>query len=130
GQFFPPNINSLEQLLEYLAQQMAAMDSLMQSLSSEQRNQLQDMMDSMLRDDRLKWELAQLAANLQELMPYEGQRYPFSGDQPVTLQEAMRMMDQLQQMEELEQQLQNARFDDNVDSLDPQKVAELLGAEE
>ena len=130
GQFFPPNINSLDELLEYLAQQMAAMDSLMQSMSPDQRRQLQDMMDAMLRDDRLKWELAQLAANLQELMPYEGQRYPFSGDQPVTLQEAMRLMDQLQQMEQLEQQLQTARLDNNIDSIDPQKVDDLLGAEE
>ena len=88
------------------------------------------MMDAMLRDDRLKWELAQLAANMQELMPYDGQRYQFSGDEPVTLSEAMRMMDQLQQMEQLEQQLQNARFDDNVGDLNPEKVAELLGAEE
>jgi uncharacterized protein with von Willebrand factor type A (vWA) domain len=130
GQFFPPNINSLEELMEYLQQQMAAMDSLMQSMSPGQRQELQDMMDAMLRDDRLKWELAQLAANMQELMPYDGQRYQFSGDEPVTLSEAMRMMDQLQQMEQLEQQLQNARFDDNVGDLNPEKVAELLGAEE
>jgi uncharacterized protein with von Willebrand factor type A (vWA) domain len=130
GQFFPPNINSLDELMEYLQQQMAAMDSLMQSMSPGQRQELQDMMDAMLRDDRLKWELAQLAANMQELMPYDGQRYPFSGDEPVTLSEAMRMMDQLQQMEQLEQQLQNARFDDNVGDLNPEKVAELLGAEE
>src|SRR5262245_19585624 len=40
GQFFPPNVNSLDELLEYLAQQMAAMDSLMQSMSSDQRRQL------------------------------------------------------------------------------------------
>jgi uncharacterized protein with von Willebrand factor type A (vWA) domain len=130
GQFFPPNINSLDELMEYLQQQMAAMDSLLQSMSPGQRQELQDMMDAMLRDDRLKWELAQLAANMQELMPYDGQRYQFSGDEPVTLSEAMRMMDQLQQMEQLEQQLQNARFDDNVGDLNPEKVAELLGAEE
>ena len=30
----------------------------------------------------------------------------------------------------MEQQLQNARFEDNVDSLDPDRVAELLGPEE
>ncbi len=130
GQFFPPNIDSLEALMEYLQQQMAAMDSLMQSMSPGQRQELQDMMDAMLRDDRLKWELAQLAANMQELMPYDGQRYQFSGDEPVTMSEAMRMMDQLRQMEQLEQQLQNARFDDNVNQIDPEKVAELLGAEE
>src|SRR5205085_3353954 len=55
GQFFPPNINSLDELMQYLQQQMAAMDSLMQSMSPGQRQQLQDMMEAMLRDDRLRW---------------------------------------------------------------------------
>ena len=130
GQFFPPDINSLDELLEYLARQMAAMDSLMQSMSGEQRGQLQDMMDAMLRDDRLKWELAQLAANLQELMPYDGQRYPFSGDEPVSLGEALRLMDRLQQMEQLEQQLQTGRLTDELDNIDPAQVADLVGPEE
>ena len=129
GQFFPPNINSWNNCWSTCPAD-AAMDSLMQSMSPEQRARVAG------HDGRAccattgcKWELAQLAANLQELMPYEGQRYPFSGDEPVTLSEAMRMMDQLQQMEQLEQQLQNARFDgNNVDNIDPHKVAELLGA--
>ena len=34
GHYFPPNIENLDQLLEHLAQQMQAMDSLMQSMSA------------------------------------------------------------------------------------------------
>ena len=64
------------------------------------------------------------------MMPTEGQRYPFSGDDPVTLQQAMSMMEQLQQMEELEGQLDAARYGNGVDNIDAEKMADLVGAEE
>ena len=83
-----------------------------------------------MRDEQLQAEMAQLAMNLQALMPTEGERYPFSGDEPVTLSEAMRMMEQLQQMEELERQLEGARYGSGVDEIDAEKMSELVGAEE
>jgi uncharacterized protein with von Willebrand factor type A (vWA) domain len=130
GHFFPPNIENLDQLLEHLAQQMQAMESLMESMSPEQRGELESLMEGLMRDEQMQAELAQLAANLQYLMPTEGQRYPFSGDEPVTLSEAMRMMEQLQQMEELEKQLEAARYSNNIDNIDAQKMDELVGGEE
>jgi uncharacterized protein with von Willebrand factor type A (vWA) domain len=130
GHYFPPNIQNLDQLLEHLAQQMQAMDSLMQSMSPEQRSELESLMDGLMRDEQLQAEMAQLAMNLQALMPTEGERYPFSGDEPVTLSEAMRMMEQLQQMEELERQLEGARYGAGVDEIDAEKMSELVGAEE
>ena len=130
GHFFPKDIENLDQLMEHLAAQMQAMDSLMQSMSGEQRSELQELMSSLMRDEQLQAELAQLAANMQSLMPTEGQRYPFSGDDPVTLQQAMNMMEQLQQMEELEGQLDAARYGSGVDNIDAEKMAELVGAEE
>jgi len=130
GHFFPKDIENLDQLMEHMAAQMQAMDSLMQSMSGEQRSELQDLMSSLLRDEQLQAELSQLAANMQSLMPTEGQRYPFSGDDPVTLQQAMSMMEQLQQMEELEGQLDAARYGSGVDNIDAEKMADLVGAEE
>ena len=41
----------------------------MRSMTPEQRAELQSMMDALLRDDRLRWDLAQLAANLDQLLP-------------------------------------------------------------
>jgi uncharacterized protein with von Willebrand factor type A (vWA) domain len=130
GHYFPKGIENLDQLMEYLAQQMQAMESLMQSMSAEQRAELESLMEGLMQDEQLQAEMAELAANLQGMMPYEGERYPFSGDEPVTLSEAMRMMEQLQEMEELEKQLDAARYGNNVDNIDAQKMSELVGAEE
>ena len=60
------------------------MQSLLRSLTPEQRAELESMTDALLRDDRLRWDLAQLAANLDALMPEGlGDRYRFGGDQPL-----------------------------------------------
>src|ERR671930_255665 len=111
---------------------MQAMASLMQSMSPEMRQQLQDMMDSLIGDDRLRADLMRLAANLSQVLPFEdmeGQRYPFSGDQPLTLMEAMAMMERMQSMNELEAQMQSAQSGQGIDAIDPQKVRDLVDEE-
>ena len=60
GRFFP-GAQTLDDIIEQLAERMAAMQSLLRSMSPEQRAELQSMMDALLRDDRLRWDLAQLA---------------------------------------------------------------------
>jgi uncharacterized protein with von Willebrand factor type A (vWA) domain len=125
GDFFP-GVNSLEELMQQLAQRQSQMQSLMDSMSGEQRGQLQGMLDSLFQDDRLKWDLARLAANLQQMMPGRPGRYPFSGDDPLSLQDALQMMQQLQQMDQLERQLRQAR-DGRLDSLDPSLAEQVLG---
>ena len=64
-----PGARSLDDIVEQLAQRMAAMQSLMASMSAQQRDELQSMMDALLRDDRLRWDLAQLASTLDQLLP-------------------------------------------------------------
>ena len=82
------------------------MQSLMQSLSTDQRQELQDMMDALLRDDRLRWDLAQLAATLDALLPDGlGQRYDFQGGEQLTLQGALAQLGRLNQMDELARQM-------------------------
>jgi len=131
GQFFPPGINSLEELVEHLQRRAAQMQSLLNSLTPEMRQSLQDMMNSLLKDDRLKWDLMQLAANLERLMPtrqFQG-RYPFRGDESLTLEEAMKLMDRLQELGQLEKQLRQARDADALADVDAEKVRGLLGDE-
>lgn len=130
GDMFPPGINSLEQLVEYLQRRMAQMQSLLDSMSPEQRQSLQDLMDSLLRDDRLKWDLAQLAANLEQIMPMRDlrNRYPFRGDESLTLGEALKMMERLQDIDQMEKQLRRAQYGGtNLDQIDPEKLRDLLG---
>src|SRR5215469_2105055 len=67
GHLFPPGIETLDQLLEHLQRQMAQMNSLMQSLSPQARDELRRMMDELLQDDSLRLELARLGATMQQL---------------------------------------------------------------
>src|SRR5262250_3322768 len=131
GQNFP-GVDSLDQLLEQMGKQMAQMQSLMQSLTPGQRQQLQEMMQSLFaRDERLEAEMAQLAMNLEELLPMDSLRrpYDFKGDENMTLQEAMRVMEELQQMDQLERELRRARDPGDLDDINRADVERLLGEE-
>jgi uncharacterized protein with von Willebrand factor type A (vWA) domain len=133
GDFFPPGINSLDDLIKHMQRQMAQMQSLMNSMSPEQRRQLESLMNSMLQDDRLRLDLARLAANLEQLYPMRnpmGQRYPFQGDESLGLGEAMDLMSRLQEMDMLEKDLKDVQYGNKgLGQLDPDKVRELMGDE-
>jgi uncharacterized protein with von Willebrand factor type A (vWA) domain len=129
GHFFPPGIETLDQLLEHLQRQMAQMNSLMQSLSPQARDELRRMMDELLQDDSLRLELARLGAMMQQLMPPSEltERYPFFGDEPLSMQAAMGLMEQLQHMDRLESQLERGSF--RLDDVDRGLLEQTLGPE-
>ncbi len=132
GHHFPPGIDSLEQLLEHLQQQMQRMENMLNSMSPQQRSQLQNAMQSLMRDEGLRNEIAELAAHLEGMMPPQNARqYRFSGDpdDSLSMSEAMQVMGQLEELEKLEHDLNAARRGDGVDNVDSQKVGELLGPE-
>ncbi|HEY6285109.1 MAG TPA: VWA domain-containing protein [Ktedonobacteraceae bacterium] len=131
GEYFP-GVNSLDDLIEQMQQQMAAMQGIMDNLSPEQRQELQDLMEQLMGDDRIRVDMMELAMNLEALAPMEEMRtrFPFRGDESLPLNEAMRMMNRLQQMEGLEDQIQEARRLDNLEAIDSDKVKDLLGNEE
>src|SRR5216117_1202621 len=131
GQNFP-GVESLDQLLDQIAQQTARMQSLMESMSPEQRRQLQEMMSSLfMKDERLEAEMAQFAMHLDELGVTEvlRRRYDFRGDDELTMREAMKLMDEMQEMEQLESQLRRAQTPNDLEKIDPAEVERLLGEE-
>jgi uncharacterized protein with von Willebrand factor type A (vWA) domain len=132
GHFFGPDLNSLDDLLERLQQQMGAMRQLMQSMSAEQQSELQGLMQAALRDDGLRQEMNRLGENLGAMMPPEQwQRgYQFSGDESLTLEQAMRLMDRLGEYDDLESQFRDVRDWDDLAALDDDKIRDLLGEEE
>jgi uncharacterized protein with von Willebrand factor type A (vWA) domain len=128
GELFP-GAESLEQLVDQLQKQMAQMQSLLDSMSPSQRRQLQEMMDAALQDPELREELGELAMNLEELSPMGDmrQRYSFRGDQPVSLQEAMKLMEDMQGLDELERDLREAEDTADLDTVDVDELRRLLG---
>jgi uncharacterized protein with von Willebrand factor type A (vWA) domain len=131
GEYFS-GVNSLDDLIEQMQQQMAAMQGIMDNLSPEQRQELQDLMEQLMGDDRIRVDLMELAQNLEAVAPMEGMRtrFNFRGNESLPFNEAMRMMSRLQQMEGLEDQFNEARRMDNLEAIDSEKVKELLGDDE
>ena len=69
GDFFPENPQSLDELLEQLAQRMAAMQAMLNSMTPEQRAQLQALADQLLGDMDLRWQMDQLGGHLRQQFP-------------------------------------------------------------
>ncbi|HSH21745.1 MAG TPA: hypothetical protein VK992_03895 [Candidatus Caenarcaniphilales bacterium] len=126
GGFFP-GARTLDDIIEQLAQRMAAMQSLMSSLSADQRQELQDLLDSLLRDDRLRWDLAQLAGTLDQLLPDGlGQRFDFQGPESLSLEGALQQLGRLSDMEHLADRLREVHSPAALDAIDPDELARLL----
>ncbi|MBA3449751.1 MAG: VWA domain-containing protein, partial [Chloroflexia bacterium] len=132
GQFFGPGVNSLDELMERMQQQMGAMRQLMQSMTSDQRGQLQGLMQAAMQDEGLREQMARLGENLGALIPPEQwQRgYEFSGDESLTLEQAIRLMDRLGDYDKLESEFRDVRDWDDLAALDDTKIRDLLGEEE
>ena len=131
GEMFGPNQPAnMEELMEQIQERMAQAQSLLDSMPEETRQQLQDLMASLM-DDEMRQELGMLAAMMDDMYPPDelSRQYPFSGQEEISLDEAMRVMDQLQQMENLEAQLKDIRTPDDLERVDEEKLAELLGEE-
>jgi uncharacterized protein with von Willebrand factor type A (vWA) domain len=129
GDFFGDNPpKNLDELIERLQQQIAQAQALMESLSPADRQELQDLIDSML-DESTKYEIAKMMANMESLFPgwLDTQGYSFSGEESLSYSEAMKLMENLQRMDRLEEQFQDSRYDDSLDEIDDKLVKELLG---
>jgi uncharacterized protein with von Willebrand factor type A (vWA) domain len=131
GGYFPPGISSVDELIDHLHRQASQMASLLSSMSPEMREELQQMMDDLLRDDRLRWDMARLAGTLQALRPDApfGEPYPFSGDEPMGLVDALAAIDRQQQYDAMESELLAARDPDALERLDADLLRDLGGDE-
>ncbi|MGK0223220.1 MAG: hypothetical protein ACI9ON_002463 [Limisphaerales bacterium] len=123
----PPQ--SLDELLAHMRQQMAAAQSLMNSMSAEQRQALQDLFAGRFGDPELDAEMAKLAKALDFLNP-GGQGYNFNGDQSLDFQEAMGLMQEMQEMDELLDQMQGAERRGDLDGINKDLLRDLLGDDE
>jgi len=132
GDLFGPNPpQSLEELVAQMQHQAAQMQNLLDSLPAEMRQQLQDLLVDKVGDPDLQAELSELSAVLELLYPMRELRsqYPFRGDEELDLSAAMRLMERMQSMDELERQLERTQYGGNIDDIDAERLRELLGDE-
>ena len=129
GDFFPENPQNVEELLEVMAQRMAAMQALMNSMTPEQRAQLQGLAESLMEDMDLRWQMDQLSQNLQQMFPGAGwgRQYDFSGQDPLGFAEAAQLMNELGDIDQLENLLTGATQPGALAEVDIDRARELLG---
>jgi uncharacterized protein with von Willebrand factor type A (vWA) domain len=129
GDLFPGDPAGLDELLEQLAARMAAAQAMWNSMSPEQRSQLQGLAESLLEDMDLRWQIDRLSANLQKAYPDAGweQRHRFSGDQPLGMGDATDAASRLRDLDELEAFLRSASSPASLSEVDLDKVAKHLG---
>jgi uncharacterized protein with von Willebrand factor type A (vWA) domain len=122
----PPQ--SFDELMQMLAQQMGQMQSLMNSMSPDQRRELFDAMNAAM-DDATASEMERLAENLGQLMPMQAFQgdYPFFGDEDVSFDQAMDLMGEMQSMDDLERQLEQVMRNGDLSGIDPGELERLLG---
>ena len=129
GGYFPSSVASLDDLIEHLHRQASQMASLLNSMSPEMRDELRSLMDDLLRDDRLRIDMARLAGNLQAARPDLpfGEPYPFEGDEPMGLADALAAIDRQQQYDSMEEALAAARDPDALEKVDADALRDLAG---
>jgi uncharacterized protein with von Willebrand factor type A (vWA) domain len=129
GDFFPGNPETLDELLEQMAQSMAQMQQLLNSMTPEQRAQLQALAESLLEDMDLRWQVDQLARNLQQAFPnlpwQRSQR--FTGDNPLQFGEMAGLLDTLGDLDDLENLMRSATQPGELAEVDIDRARELLG---
>ena len=119
---------SLDELLEQMRQQMAAAQSLMNSLSAEQRAQLQSLLQDRFDDPELNRELARLMKGMDFLRP-EGRQYRFDGGEELSLEAAMQLMNEMQRLDDLIGQVQSAERGGDLDRIDRDLLEQMLGSD-
>ena len=74
-------------------------------------------------------EMERLSQNLGALDPdfFPGMPYEFSGDESLSYDEAMKLMETLQKMDRLEEQISGSQFGQSPEEIDRDLVSELLG---
>ncbi len=131
GEFFSQNApKDLDELVDQISKQIGQVQSVLESMQPEQREHLQQLMNSIFGDDEFQMALERMSSMLDRIRePERHNEYPFSGGESVTLQQAMDVMTQLGAIDDLEQHLRHTQHSGAVMEIDKDEVENILGNE-
>jgi uncharacterized protein with von Willebrand factor type A (vWA) domain len=132
GEMFPDNPESVDELIDSLSRRAAAAERLMASLSPQQRQELQGLMQQALGDGGLAGKMGQLSDNLQALRPdlgwgRPGQGQRMRGETPLGYGEAAGALQELADLDDLIDQLGQQHQGATLDDVDVETVERALG---
>lgn len=131
GQHFPENPSSVEELLDSLAQRAAAAQRLRNSLSAEQRAELDALAQQAFGDSNLLSQLDQLDQNLQQARPgedWDGSQN-FRGENGMGLGDGTGALQDIADLENLGNQLSQQYNGAALDDIDADALLKQLGPE-
>ncbi len=128
-EFFPDAPDTLDEFIDEMARQSAAMQRMLESMTPEQRAELAAAMDQALSDMGLQEQMARLQENLQAMRPEFGRgRGPgLTGDSPMGLPDATRALAEMADLEALASQMSDADAMADLDQIDADALERALG---
>ncbi|MEZ5311535.1 MAG: hypothetical protein R2735_13275 [Microthrixaceae bacterium] len=132
GDMFPGEPQTLDELLEIMARQMAAAQAMFNSMTPEQRDQMRRLSEQLLEDMDLRWQMDQLSDNLRQAFPDAGwgAQYSFDGADPLDWSMASSIMGELGDLDQIERMIQSAAEPGALAEIDFDRVRELIGEQE
>jgi uncharacterized protein with von Willebrand factor type A (vWA) domain len=129
GEFFPENPRNVDELLDSLAKRAAAAQRFRNSLSADQRAELDALAQQAFGSPALMQALDRLDAHLQAARPgedWEGSAQ-FSGDNPLGMGEGAQALADIGELEQLAEQLSQSYPGATMDDVDLDALARQLG---
>ncbi|WP_428340806.1 vWA domain-containing protein [Mycobacterium sp.] len=129
GEFFPENPQNVEELLDSLAKRAAAAQRFRNSLSPDQRAELDALAQQAFGSPALMQALGQLDGHLQAARPgedWDGSS-EFSGDNPLGMGEGAQALSDIAELEQLAEQLSQSYPGATMDDVDLDALARQLG---
>lgn len=124
-------IESLDELASRMRSRMAASQAMMGMLSREQRAELQKLMQQSMADAGLASEMQRLQQNLGPIPPNGKMRQSDAhGSQPLSIDMATDILQQLNQMGQLEGQLRGVSRLSDLDGMDRSLIDDVLNDED
>ncbi|KAA0107975.1 VWA domain-containing protein [Mycolicibacterium sp. P1-5] len=129
GQYFPENPKNVEELLDSLAQRAAAAQRFRNSLTPDQRAELDALAQQAFGSPQLMNALNRLDSHLQAARPGEDWNgsSEFSGDNPLGMGEGAQAMADIAELEQLAEQLSQSYAGATMDDVDLDALARQLG---
>ncbi len=129
GDLFPENPRTLDELLEQMARRMAAMSRLLASLSPEQREELQGLVDQVMQDMDLAFEMDRLGANLQGMFPDAGwgEGEWGEGEDAMPMSATVDALERMHDYEELDRSIEGAYPGAALEDVDEEALRRTLG---
>ncbi|GII86057.1 hypothetical protein Ssi03_40470 [Sphaerisporangium siamense] len=127
--FFPENPRNLDELVDILARRAAAAQRMLASMTPEQRAELQSLIDQTLQDAGLADQMARLSRSLYARRPDLAWDTPdrVDGEQGLGMGDAVTVLEELADLNELESALQQDYPGARLDDVDEAAIRRALG---